>query len=65
MTNAGDAILDPYMGVGSTIIAAIKHDRAAYGCDIVPHCEYRTAAGGAVAGGYIAHTPDGQTRLRR
>ncbi len=36
MTNAGEAVLDPYMGVGSTIIAALKHDRAAYGCDIVP-----------------------------
>ena len=35
MTNAGDAVLDPYMGVGSTIIAALKHDRAAYGCDNV------------------------------
>ena len=36
MTDAGDAVLDPYMGVGSTIVAALKHDRAAYGCDIVP-----------------------------
>ncbi len=36
MTNVGDAVLDPYMGVGSTIIAALKHDRVAYGCDIVP-----------------------------
>ena len=36
MTNSGDAVLDPYMGVGSTIIAALKHDRAAFGCDIVP-----------------------------
>lgn len=36
MTNVGDAVLDPYMGVGSTIIAALKHERAAYGCDNVP-----------------------------
>ena len=36
MTDAGDAVLDPYMGVGSTIVAALKHDRGAYGCDIVP-----------------------------
>ena len=35
MTNAGDAIFDPYMGVGSSAIAALKHGRAAYGCDIV------------------------------
>ncbi len=36
MTDAGDAVLDPYMGVGSAIIAALMHGRAAYGCDIVP-----------------------------
>ncbi len=36
MTNAGDAVFDPYMGVGSSIIAALMHDRNAYGCDIVP-----------------------------
>ena len=36
MTEAGDAVLDPYMGVGSSVIAALMHERAAYGCDIVP-----------------------------
>ena len=36
MTDPGDAVLDPYMGVGSTVIAALMHGRAAYGCDIVP-----------------------------
>ena len=36
MTNADDAVLDPYMGVGSSVIAALMHDRQAYGCDIVP-----------------------------
>lgn len=36
MTNAGDCVFDPYMGVGSTIIAALKHGRRGYGCDIVP-----------------------------
>ena len=36
LTRPGDAVLDPYMGVGSAIIAALKHDRAGYGCDIVP-----------------------------
>ncbi len=35
MTNPGDAIFDPYMGVGSAIIAAIKHNRQGYGCDVV------------------------------
>ena len=35
MTNEGDAVFDPYMGVGSSIIAALMHGRAAYGCDLV------------------------------
>lgn len=34
MTDEGDSVLDPYMGVGSSIIAAIKNDRLAYGCDL-------------------------------
>ena len=36
MTDEGDAVLDPYMGVGSALIAALMHGRSAYGCDIVP-----------------------------
>ena len=36
MTDEGDAVFDPYMGVGSSVIAALKHGRTAYGCDVVP-----------------------------
>lgn len=36
MTDEGDAVLDPYLGVGSSAIAALKHSRIAYGCDITP-----------------------------
>ena len=28
-------MFDPYMGVGSSILAAIKHGRVGYGCDVV------------------------------
>ena len=35
MTNPGDVVFDPYMGVGSSAVAALKHGRIAYGCDIV------------------------------
>lgn len=35
MTDAGDNVFDPYMGVGSAVIAALKHHRAGYGCDIL------------------------------
>ena len=34
MTNPGDAVLDPYMGVGSALCAAVIHGRKAYGSDI-------------------------------
>ncbi|MCL4535824.1 MAG: site-specific DNA-methyltransferase [Bacteroidetes bacterium] len=34
MTDPGDKVFDPYMGVGSTVIAALKHGRVGYGCDI-------------------------------
>ena len=36
MTDEGDAVFDPYMGVGSSLIAALMHKREAYGCDVVP-----------------------------
>ncbi len=35
MTDEGDAVFDPYMGVGSSMIAAMMHGRKGYGCDIV------------------------------
>jgi adenine-specific DNA-methyltransferase len=35
LTKPGDSVLDPYMGVGSAVIGAIKHDRTGYGCDVV------------------------------
>jgi adenine-specific DNA-methyltransferase len=35
LTDKGDNVLDPYVGVGSSLIAAIKHGRIGYGCDIV------------------------------
>jgi adenine-specific DNA-methyltransferase len=35
LTNPGDIVFDPYMGVGSSVIAALKHDRLGYGCDVV------------------------------
>ena len=34
LTNKGDVVLDPYMGVGSALCAAVLHGRKAYGSDI-------------------------------
>ncbi|MEW6622473.1 MAG: site-specific DNA-methyltransferase [Bacillota bacterium] len=36
MTNEGDWILDPYIGVGTTAIAALMHKRKAIGAEVVP-----------------------------
>ncbi len=36
MSDPGDAVLDPYMGVGTSVIAAIMHNRIGYGCDNYP-----------------------------
>jgi adenine-specific DNA-methyltransferase len=35
LTKVGDNVLDPFLGVGSSVIAALKNDRNAYGCDNV------------------------------
>lgn len=34
LTNEGDRVLDPYLGVGTAVIAAVKHDRLGLGCDV-------------------------------
>ncbi len=35
LTNAGQNVLDPYLGVGSSAVAALKNGRNAFGCDVV------------------------------
>jgi len=36
MTNEGDWVLDPFLGTGTTVIAAIRHGRRGVGAEIVP-----------------------------
>jgi adenine-specific DNA-methyltransferase len=36
MTDKGDWVLDPFMGVGSAAIAALMHERRAIGAEIIP-----------------------------
>lgn len=33
LTNPADSVFDPYMGVGSSVIASLKNGRVGYGCD--------------------------------
>ena len=35
MTDEWDRVFDPYMGVGSSVVAVLKHGREGYGCDVV------------------------------
>ena len=35
LTDPGDHVLDPYMGVGSSLVAAARHGRLGLGCDTV------------------------------
>lgn len=35
MSNEGDKVLDPYLGVGSTTVAAVKHHRKGMGAEVV------------------------------
>ena len=34
LTDQNDRVFDPYMGVGSSVIAAVKNNREGYGCDL-------------------------------
>jgi adenine-specific DNA-methyltransferase len=36
MTQPGDRVLDPFMGVGTTAVAAVMHKRKAVGAEVVP-----------------------------
>ncbi len=36
LTNKGDLVFDPFIGVGSTAVAAILHDRKAAGAETIP-----------------------------
>lgn len=35
LTDEGDQVLDPYMGVGSSVIASVKNNRKGFGCDVI------------------------------
>ena len=35
MADVGDRVFDPYLGVGSSVVAALKNGREGYGCDVV------------------------------
>ena len=74
LTDEGDRVLDPYCGVGSSLIAGLKHGRAVIGCDREP--EYIRLASARIrdfqAGnlklrplGKPVHRPTGREKVSR
>lgn len=57
LTDKGDTVLDPFVGVGSTLIAAVKHSRVAIGID-------RDAGYIDIAKERISKLNDGQLAMR-
>jgi adenine-specific DNA-methyltransferase len=57
LTQEGDLVIDPYMGVGSTAVAAVRHRRRTAGADIVP--QYL-----AIARDRVTKATNGQLRTR-
>jgi adenine-specific DNA-methyltransferase len=58
LTNPGDRVLDPFSGVGSALLAALRHDRKAIGCE-------RETQYVDIAKERIAHLYDGTLRYRQ
>ena len=57
MTRPGDWVLDPFLGVGSSVIAAVRHGRRGAGAEVVP-------AYVEIARDRIARALDGTLRTR-
>lgn len=57
LTDPGDWVFDPFMGTGTTAIAALMHDRKAIGAEILP--KYIT-----IAKDRIAQAITGKLRIR-
>ena len=57
LSNAGETVLDPFMGTGATAIAAIKHGRHSVGIDRDPHYL-------AIAASRVAQFAKGKLPLR-
>ena len=61
LTDEGDCVFDPYMGVGSTVIAATMHKRRGYGCEIVQeYVEIAQARLDALESGTLRTRPMGK-----
>lgn len=57
LTEPGDLVLDPFVGVGTSIVAAIRHGRRGAGAELMP--EYRR-----IASDRIAKAREGRLKVR-
>nr|MDQ2695771.1 site-specific DNA-methyltransferase [Pseudomonadota bacterium] len=55
LTNEGDWLLDPFSGVGSALLAALRHNRRAMGCE--KEADYVEMAGKRIADFYAGKLP--------
>jgi adenine-specific DNA-methyltransferase len=55
LTDPGDLVLDPFSGVGSAILAALRHNRRAIGCE--KDAEYNKAARKRINDFYLGALP--------
>jgi len=61
MTNEGDVVLDPYVGVGSAICAAVLHGRKGFGSDIgKEYLEIAKQKAKEASDGTLQHRPMGK-----
>ncbi len=74
LSNTGDVVLDPYAGVGSALVAALKHGRRAWGSDKEPdYTDLTRERIAALAQGTLrtrplgkpVHTPSGNEKVAR
>jgi adenine-specific DNA-methyltransferase len=64
LTKPGDLVVDPYCGVGSSLVAALKHGRRAAGSDLEPrYVEIARERIAALRGGTLRMRPMGQPLL--
>lgn len=61
-TDPGDVIFDPFLGSGTTMIAALKHGRHCYGCELSPaYCDVIVTRVQDFGGRRFALDGDGRT----
>ncbi|NWG31902.1 MAG: site-specific DNA-methyltransferase [Rhodocyclaceae bacterium] len=63
MTNPGDWVLDPFLGVGTSIVAAVRHERRGAGAEVVEsYADLARKRIGAAMAGHLRVRPMGKPK---